>query len=90
MGFLADEADQGEELVEANSGSFKLKLCPVLSNLIFDLVDGVDEVFDLFAETVFNMEKFYQLHTFLERFDQLTEVDELLNLVNSCQYLWGG
>ena len=84
MGLFTNKADQGEELVEANSGNFKLKLCPVLSNLIFDLVDGVDEVFDLFAETVFNMEKFYQLLTFLERFDQLTKVDELLNLVDGC------
>ena len=58
MGLLTDEADQGEELVEANSGNFKLKLCPVLSNLIFDLVDSVDKIFDLFAETVFNMKKF--------------------------------
>lgn len=59
MGLLADKADQGEELVEADCSSLKLKLCPVLSNLVFDLVDGIDEEFDLFAETVLNMEKFY-------------------------------
>ena len=58
MGLLTDEADQGEKLVEADSGSLKLKLCPILRNLVFNLMDGVDKIFDLFAETVFNMKKF--------------------------------